>query len=65
MIDTMEIYQEFVRENISYECFAGRGRGEQEDVDELVELIVETMILPDHGTVRIAGVDKPVTVVKS
>lgn len=36
-----------------------------EDVDELVELMVEVMMLPDHGTVRVAGVDKPTAVVKN
>nr|WP_289707585.1 DUF6017 domain-containing protein [Enterocloster clostridioformis] len=34
-------------------------------MDELVELMVEVMVMPDSGRVRIAGEDKPVPVVKS
>jgi hypothetical protein len=34
-------------------------------VDELVELIVEVMMMPDKWSVRIAGEDKPVALVKN
>lgn len=35
-----------------------------EDVDELVELMVDTMMVPDGCTIRIAGMDRPASVVK-
>ena len=34
-------------------------------MDELVELIVEVMSMPDDSYIRIAGVDKPVAIVKN
>ena len=38
---------------------------DREDVDELIELMVEILMLPDDSVVRIGGTDKPVSVVKS
>ncbi len=35
-----------------------------ESVDELVELMADTMPVPDRGTVRVAGAEKPAPVVK-
>ena len=64
-MDEMEVYREIIRNNIGYECFSQRDSREREDVDELVELMVETMMLPDNSTVRISGMDKPVAVVKN
>ena len=64
-MDEMEVYREIIRKNIDYECFSQRDSREREDVDELVELMVETMMLPDNSTVRISGMDKPVAVVKN
>ena len=61
----MDAYRDIIRENISYECFQDGRYHRREDVDELVELMVEVMLLPDHGTVRIAGVEKPVAIVKN
>lgn len=60
--DRMDSYRETIRDNISYSCFQN-GRG-IEDVDELVELMVDTMMVPDGCTMRIAGMDKPASVVK-
>lgn len=59
MIEEMNLYRELIRENIDYTCHSG------EDVDELVELMVEVMMMPDESTLRIAGVDKPVALVKN
>lgn len=59
VIEEMNIYRELIRENIDYSCHSG------EDVDELVELIVEVMMMPDDSTLRIAGVDKPVALIKN
>ena len=35
-----------------------------EEVDELVELVVDVMMMPDNSTLRIAGAERPVAVVK-
>ena len=59
VMEKMGAYRELIRENIDYQYHAG------EDVDELVELMVEVMMMPDDGTLRIAGVDKPVSLVKN
>ena len=59
VIEEMNIYRELIRENIDYTYHSG------EDVDELVELMVEVMMMPDDSTLRIAGVDKPIALVKN
>lgn len=59
VIEKMNTYRELIRENIDYQYHAG------EDVDELVELMVEVMMMPDDSILRIAGVDKPVALVKN
>ncbi len=65
VMEEMDAYRDIIREHISYECFQDGRYHRREDVDELVELMVEVMMLPDHGTVRVAGVDKPTAVVKN
>ena len=65
VMDEMNAYRDIIREHISYECFQDGRYHRREDVDELVELMVEVMMLPDNGTMRIAGVEKPVAVVKN
>ena len=65
VMEEMDAYRDIIREHISYECFQDGRYHRREDVDELVELMVEVMMLPDSGTVRIAGVDKPTAVVKN
>ncbi len=65
VIEEMEAYRDIIREHISYECFQDGCCHRREDVDELVELMVEVMMLPDNCIVRIAGVEKPVAVVKN
>ena len=37
----------------------------KEDVDELVELMIEVMMMPEDSMIRIAGVEKPVALVKN
>lgn len=64
-IEEMELYRNIVREHISYECFQDARYHRTEEVDELIELIVEVMLMPDDSTIRIAGVEKPVAVVKN
>ena len=59
VIEKMSTYRELIREHIDYQYHAG------EDVDELVELMVEVMMMPDDSILRIAGVEKPVALVKN
>ncbi len=54
-------YRECIRENIDYQCFRPQ---DMESVDELVELMADTMLVPDRRTVRVAGAEKPASVVK-
>lgn len=63
VIERMETYRALIQENIDYECVLDRR--EKEDVDELIELMVEILMMPDDSVVRIGGADKPVSVVKS
>ncbi len=58
----MDAYRAAIRENISYSCFNSSETG---DVDELVELMVDAMMVPDKHTIRVAGMEKPASVVKS
>ena len=44
-MEKMETYRALIRDNIDYECFLDRR--EREEVDELVELMVEILMLPD------------------
>lgn len=36
----------------------------REELDELVELMEDVMMMPEHALVRIAGVERPAAVVK-
>ena len=64
-VEQRNTYREIIRENISYECFRNDTPHAREEVDELVELMVEVMVMPDQGKIRIAGEDKLVSLVKS
>lgn len=64
VIDEMDRYRDAIRESISYRCFLSDSGCQREELDELVELIVDVMMMPDHAAIRIAGVERPVAVVK-
>ena len=64
-MDGMDRYKCVVRKNINYTCFENDGAYDIKLVDELVDLIVETMTLPDTAIVRIGGVEKNAAIVKS
>ena len=64
VIDRMDRYRSDIRENISYDCFLTDSRFQREELDELVELMVDVMMMPDHAMIRIAGVERPGAVVK-
>ena len=59
VMEEMRAYREVIHENIDYQYHA------KEDVDELVELMIEVMMMPEDSMIRIAGVEKPVALVKS
>ena len=64
VIGQMDRYRSLIRENISYECFLGDRSCQSEELDELVELMVDVMMMPDHASLRIAGVERPAIVVR-
>ena len=64
VIDKMDRYRDTIRRNISYECFQGDRSSRREELDELVELMVDVMMMPDHVMLRIAGVERSAAVVK-
>ena len=65
MIDEMEVYRKIIRNNISYSYLVQDGYYQVKDVDELVNLIVDVMMLPEKSMIRIAGMERPVAIVKS
>ena len=60
----MESYRELILENIEYDCLKQRFGTYREDLDEIVELLVET-VCAKRKTTRIAGSDFPHEVVRS
>lgn len=59
-----EIYREIILENIEYRHLVQNNQIDRERLDELVELIVDT-VCSARKTIRIAGDDYPAGVVKS
>ena len=59
-----EIYREIILENIEYRYLVQNNQIDRERLDELVELIVDT-VCSARKTIRIAGDDYPAEVVKS
>lgn len=64
VIRQMEGYRAAIRENISYGCFLSDRNCRREELDELVELMVDVMMMPDHALLRIAGAERPAALVK-
>ncbi len=65
LMDEIDTYKSVVKKNINYTCFENDWAYDIKMVDELIDLIVEIMTLPDAITVRIGGVEKNVALVKS
>ena len=63
-METREIYREFILENIDYEILASDPKVDREQLDEITELIIDT-VCTARKTVRISGDDFPAEVVKS
>ena len=64
-IDMMDTYRSIVKENIAYEVLVHDGMWSIQELEEIVELIVEVMMLPDEMPVRIGGSEKMAAVIKS
>lgn len=63
-MDARETYREIILENIEYDIIAQDKRIDRERLDEIVELLVET-VCSARQTIRVAGDDFPAEVVKS
>ena len=63
-VEEMESYRDLVLENIEYDYLCREFATYREDLDEIVELIVET-VCARRKTTRIAGADFPHEVVRS
>ena len=63
-MDEMQSYMDIVKENIEYECLIHDYPHQRELIDEIVHLIVETIVV-NRDTVRIAGANYPYEMVKS
>ena len=63
-MESREIYREIILENIDYEILASNPKVDREQLDEITELIVDT-VCTARKTVRISGDDFPAEVVKS
>ena len=59
-----ESYRELILENIEYDILVQNERMDRDRLDELVELMVDT-VCSRRETIRIAGDDYPAEVVKS
>ena len=59
-----ESYRELILENIEYDVWKNSDRVDHEMLDEITELIVDT-VCSARKTIRIAGDDYPAEVVKS
>lgn len=64
VIGQMGRYRDAIQKNISYECFLSRRDCQREELDELVELMVDVMMMPDQAVIRIAGVERTAALVK-
>lgn len=64
VMDKMDYYRNIIRRNIEYDYLEKDRRGRRDGIDELVELMVDVMMMPDGNTVRIAGADRPAAMVK-
>ena len=60
----IEIYREIIRENIEYSCMLERYPHDKDRIDEIVDLMLET-VCTARKTVRIAGDDYPAELVKA
>ena len=62
--DAYKIYEEIIKENIEYDHLVTYDRVEKDRLDEIVDLILET-VCTRRRTIRIAGDDYPAELVKA
>jgi hypothetical protein len=62
--DEMDAYREMIRENVDYDSFVQERPYDAGQLDEMVELMVES-VCSNKETLRVAGTDFPQAVVKS
>lgn len=65
MMSMMDRYRAQIRYNIDYENLKNDYGWDHDCIDELVELMVEIMLMPDTHKIRIGGVEKPVSMIKN
>jgi hypothetical protein len=63
-MSAFEIYREMIQENLSYPIMIERYKHDKNRIDEIVDLILET-VCTARKTIRIAGDDYPAELVKS
>jgi hypothetical protein len=63
-MSAFEVYRDIIKENIEYSCLLERHRYEQDHIDEIVDLMLET-VCTAKKTIRVAGDDYPSELVKS
>ena len=63
-MDVRETYREIILENIDYDILADDPQIDREQLDEIVEIILDT-VCTSRKTIRIASDDFPAEVVKS
>ena len=61
---TFESYRELILENIDYDILAGDPHVDREQLDEIVDLVQET-VCSTRSRIRVAGNDYPAEVVRS
>lgn len=64
MMERKKHYRNMVQEQIYYKSLIQNPRYQKNEVDELVELTVEVLMLPDDRMIWIAGDEKPAILVK-
>mgnify|MGYP000659602950 FL=1 len=64
VMERKKYYRNMVQEQIYYKSLIQNPRYQKNEVDELVELTVEVLMLPDDRMIWIAGDEKPVILVK-
>ena len=63
-MEAREIYRDIILENIDYDILADDPQKDREQLDEIVEIILDT-VCTSRKTIRIASDDFPAEVVKS
>jgi hypothetical protein len=64
VMDAIDIYREVLKENIEFDSLCCERRYKTEEIEELLELMLET-VCSTKKTIRVGGEDKPAEIVKS